>query len=376
MEKIIPKTMQNAFDRKAHPYYMWEGIQKISAGLEDILNEENRQNIIKAAKAIRGKPAVHFMGCGTSYFVSIAATYIFHALCGVQSTASNSFEFITYPPPNLEHSVVVGISHTGKTPTVVQAIERTKEAGAVTLGFTDAADSALGQTAEYVIASALGEEPALPKTRSYCASLLRAYLLAVELAQLENKDTLVYREILQQSPMIAQQILETFEKPIQELANSITLPKRIIIAGGGPQWATANEASLKLIEAALYHSDAWELEEAVHGTWASTRAGDLIIIPAMRGGSLSKCQKLATGMKTIGATVWALTDDAGTEINADYHSVLPGGIPELVLPLFTILPLYQFTYFLALRQGIHPDNMNLADPRYLEARTLMREFIK
>jgi hypothetical protein len=46
------------------------------------------------------------------------------------------------------------------------------------------------------------------------------------------------------------------------------------------------------------------------------------------------------------------------------------------MPLFAILPLYQYTYFLALAQGIHPDNMRLADPRYLQARMLMRDTIK
>jgi hypothetical protein len=45
------------------------------------------------------------------------------------------------------------------------------------------------------------------------------------------------------------------------------------------------------------------------------------------------------------------------------------------MPLFAILPLYQFTYFLALARGIRPDNMQLSDPRYLEARMMMRESI-
>jgi hypothetical protein len=45
------------------------------------------------------------------------------------------------------------------------------------------------------------------------------------------------------------------------------------------------------------------------------------------------------------------------------------------MPLLAILPLYEFSYFVALAKGIRPDNMQLADPRYLEARMMIRESI-
>jgi glutamine---fructose-6-phosphate transaminase (isomerizing) len=375
MENNIPKSVQTAFERKAHPYFMWDGIQEISRGLEDILSEENRESILEAARALKDKKLIHFIGCGTSYFASIAATFAFHSLCGVQSTATNAFEFLAYPPPDLKNCALVGISHTGGTPAVVQSIDLVKKEGGTTIGFSDVASSALGRAAEWLVPSSLGTEPALPKTRSYTASLLRAYLLAVELARLEGRKVSQYTSILQNSPVMANSILQLLENQVRDLADKLPLPRKIVAVGGGPQWATANETALKLTEAALMDADAWELEEAVHGTWASTQPGDLIILFAMSGPSFAKCQKLATGMKTIGATVWAITNDKNGLADADHITYLPGDIPEILLPLFAILPLYQYTYFLALKRGIHPDNMNLIDPRYLEARMLMRESI-
>jgi hypothetical protein len=54
---------------------------------------------------------------------------------------------------------------------------------------------------------------------------------------------------------------------------------------------------------------------------------------------------------------------------------LPDNIPESLLPLYSILPIYLFTYFLAIERGLRPDNLNLSDPRFLEARTMIRESI-
>jgi glucosamine--fructose-6-phosphate aminotransferase (isomerizing) len=271
---------------------------------------------------------------------------------------------------------LIGISHTGGTPVVVQAVELAHSQGAYTLGYTDVEKSALARTADQTIPSSMGIEPALPKTRSYVAALLRHYLLALEVARVRKFDVSPYEPFLQRAPQIAQNLLEALEGQSKEIAQNQMVPRRIVVAGGGPQFATACEASLKLTEAALVNSVAWELEEAVHGTWASTRPKDLIIILAMKGPSFQKCQRLAAGMKMIDAQVWVITNEEQGIPEVDYTTQLPGDVPELFMPLFAILPLYQYTYFLALSQGIHPDNMRLADPRYLQARMLMRDTIK
>jgi len=372
----IPKSVEGAFERTAHPFHMWDGIQSIPGGLEEMLSPESRENIQRAAVPLKGKTPLHMVGCGTSYFTALAAGYVFHAIPQVQTTAADAYEFYAYPPCCLDNSALIGISHTGGTPAVVLSVRTAKAAGAVTVGYTDVEKSALAREAEFLIPSKMGVEPALPKTRSYEAALMRHYLLALELAKLEGKDVSAPLAALQKSPQIARDTLHTHESEVRQFAETATSVRRIIVSGGGPQWATANEASLKLTESALMSSAPWELEEAVHGTWASTQANDLVIVLAMEGPSMEKCEKLAKGMKTIGAKVWVITDTQQEFGDVEHVTRLQAqGIPELFMPLFAILPLYQFTYFLALARGIRPDNMQLSDPRYLEARMMMRESI-
>ena len=370
----IPKAVQGAFERTAHPYHMWDGIQSIPPGLEDVLSERTRGALREAAGAMLGKAPVHLVGCGTSYFAALASTYVFHAIPEVHSAAADGFEFLAYPPPGLQDSALVGISHTGGTPAVVQSIQMARAVRAVTVGITDVHNSALVSAAALLVPSTLGVEPALPKTRSYTASLLRLYLLAVELARLQGKDVSRFDRVLADSPRTAADLLGSLEAEANHLAQQLGSPRRIVVVGGGPNLATAMEAALKLTESALIGSYAWELEEAVHGTWASTQAGDLIIILAMDGPGFDKCLRLCTGMRTIDANVWVITDTDRAIPDANHVTrIRTPGVPELLSPLFSVLPLYQFTYFLALARGIQPDNMRLADPRYLKARMLMRE---
>jgi glucosamine 6-phosphate synthetase-like amidotransferase/phosphosugar isomerase protein len=96
----------------------------------------------------------------------------------------------------------------------------------------------------------------------------------------------------------------------------------------------------------------------------------------MEGLGMEKSERLAKAMKLIDAKVWVITDTDKEFAGVDHVTRLSThGFPELFMPMIAILPLYQFTYFLALTRGIRPDNMQLSDPRYLEARMMIRESI-
>ena len=113
------------------------------------------------------------------------------------------------------------------------------------------------------------------------------------------------------------------------------------------------------------------MEEAVHGTWASTIEDDLIILLAMEGPSYEATVRLAGGMKAIGSKVWVVTNRAWKGVRW-MPSPASEGEPELFMPLYAILPIYLFSYFAALAKNLTPDTMRMTDPRFLQARMLMR----
>lgn len=372
MNTELPASLSHVFERQGHPYHMWDGIQSIPKGLEEMLSPEGIQAARSASSAMLGRSPIHLIGCGTSYYSAIAIAHAIQQISRMPAYAWEAFEFLAYPPVDIENSAVIGISHTGGTPAVVKAIEMARQLGAVTISHTDEANSALTRFSDWAFLSSMGTEPALPKTRSYTSSLMRGFLESVELLGLKGRDTTTWREALQRAPQRASEVLKRGEKQAKELAERWSGLKRIVVSGGGPHYATALEGMLKLTEAALFNAAAWEIEEAVHGTWASTTEADLIIQIATDGPCYESALRLAGGMKTIDAQVWVLTDRPWNGIEVDALTMLPGGESELFTPLYAILPLYQFAYFIALVKNLSPDSMRVEDPRFLDARTQMR----
>jgi glucosamine--fructose-6-phosphate aminotransferase (isomerizing) len=376
MEKHIPASLDRIFERSHHPYLMWEAIQSIPESLTEWLGDKTSM-VCNAAQDMVNRSPVHLVGCGTSYFAGLAIAHALQRIAGVEAYAWDAFEFLAYPPAHLAQSTVLAISHTGDTPVVLKAVQMAREIGALTVGITDAEESSLKRAAHHAIISAWGLEPALPKTRSYVSSLLRGYLLAVELGRALSQDVTTWEQALKEAPRATREILTSCEVQTRALAAKWFSARRFVTVGGGPLYSAALEGMLKITETALSNATTWEVEEAAHGLWVSTTDQDLIIGLAMEGPSLESMLRLAQAMKIIGTRVWLITDVDHLEVDVDAITYLPLRSPsfELFLPLYAILPLYQFSYFMALEKGISPDAMNLSDPRYLQARMLLRHSV-
>lgn len=372
----IPENMRGAFERSEHPYHMWESLVSTPEALELVLASRESRIFENVARALSVRSMVHFIGCGTSFFNAQASAYAYQMLTGRPAVAHDAFEFVAYPPPDIALSAVVGVSHSGKTAATVDGVRLARAQGAVTIGYTDYEGTPLAQEANFTIYSPNPEKQG-PKTRSYASSLLRSYLLSAALLEDVGEESEELTALLERAPQLTQQVLDEHRQEMEQLAERFADHERIVIIGGGPQVATAGETALKLIETALINADSWEIEEAVHGTWVCLEEGDLVVIIGTEGPSLEKAQTLVKGFKEIGVTLWGVTDVSGALDGADHETVLPVDVPEWYAPLFTMLPFYQFIYYYTLAStDLHPDRAPYVDPRYREARRIIRESTK
>lgn len=94
---------------------------------------------VEEALATRGHiDQVYWVGCGGSLIDLMPADYMLHAESGtVESRAYTAREFTVAPPRKLgEHSLVVALSHSGKTPEVLDACHLAVERGAYVFTLT------------------------------------------------------------------------------------------------------------------------------------------------------------------------------------------------------------------------------------------------
>jgi glucosamine--fructose-6-phosphate aminotransferase (isomerizing) len=370
MTPDIPKSLQAAHARKAHPYLMWDGLTQSPDALEACGASDMQLAASTAADLLRARSRLYLVGCGTSLFAGQAAAVALGRIAGRSAQAFNAFELRAFPPPDLAEAGLIAISHSGGTPEVIEAISVARAQGAPVVAISDRSGAPVVDAADSALIGPGGVEPALPKTRSYLTTLDRLYRLTLALA--DESATQGLADELDAQPERTQQELQAHEEQTRKLGSAFAEVRRIAVAGAGPNLATAKEAALKLTEASLSLAEAWELEEAGHGAWASTEAGDLIIIIATQGPELDKARALVAGMKAIGARTWLITDGDPSPQEPDEVTRLPSGLSDVLAPMTAILPLYQFTYFLTLARGIHPDIMRTDDAAYLAARKLLR----
>jgi glucosamine--fructose-6-phosphate aminotransferase (isomerizing) len=363
----IPEWLRPVFERERHPFHVWDELMKTADCLRTVLADEVLSSIRKAAASMAGVSSAHFVGCGSSYFSGIAGSYLFNGKVGIPAFAYNAFEFSAYPPAVLAGSAVIGISHTGGTAVVMDSLALAAKHKAVTVGLTDVDESPLAKSADHVIQGGGGREKPMPKTRSFSVSLLKHYLLAAEVAQQRGKQMEDVHAELLRSPETAQQVLDDNLALSAQIASELTGNSKIYLFGAGPNTACVMDGTLKFQEMVQANAFAFELEEGMHGPWVTMEPEDLVVVFTLKGPSYVKAKNLIAALAPVGVKIWLLSDDPDGIPGAAYKTRLPQ-VPECISPLYSILPVYELVYHLALVRGIRPDAMRLTDERYLKTR--------
>jgi glucosamine 6-phosphate synthetase-like amidotransferase/phosphosugar isomerase protein len=174
-----------------------------------------------------------FTGCGTS----------FHA-AQTGGDAVQALELVLQP--RREADLLVAISHEGTTPMTREAVRAW--AGPVWL-VTGAAESPLADAADEVVVVTPELEQSWCHTASYtCAVAALAALRGEDLAPLPEAVAEALRQDVGEPPL-----------------------GRVLVAGAGHAWPTAQEAVLKLREGAHLPAEAHQTEQLLHGHLAAVQ---------------------------------------------------------------------------------------------------------
>ena len=360
----LPDYLLRASERKAHPYHMWDGICGIESTLKSIRETYEKDTISAIAGELAGKERIYFAGCGTSLYNGMAAQFIFNRIAGINVSAVYALEFTEFPPLNLEKSAVVGISHTGGTASVIAALNKAKAGGAYTLAITDVEGSEITAAVDACLPNFGGREPAMPKTRSYLAALMKIYFLAAAVASCRGRDCGDFLASLKKIPEKAGAFLGKTEKIMKDMAADQY--RKIYIIGSGVNLGSVSEAALKLQEASQITSIPFELEEVMHGPWVTMDRGDLVVIMHFDGLYHDKSLELIRSLNNLGVDQLIVTNVSSFNEKVKQFFLIEDR--EIFSPFYTVLPFYQLAYFAALKKGHNPDYMRYHEEPYLKTR--------
>jgi glucosamine 6-phosphate synthetase-like amidotransferase/phosphosugar isomerase protein len=251
---------------------------------------------------------VVFTGCGTSFHEAQTGGFAVQALEAVLS------------PPDAD--LMVCVSHEGSTPLTLEAARAF--AGPKWL-VTGKADSALAGVSERVIVCT----PELERSWCHTAS----YTCAVAaIASLRGEDVSWLADAVEEAL--------GFEEPLPTL-------DKVLVAGAGRDWPTAQEAVLKLREGARVSAGAHQTEQLLHGHLAAIDETVRAYVLEGEGRAAERAADAAAALRELGCET----------------TLVPTRHPVVDVVRFQLL-----TLALAEAKGLDPDWIRRDDERWERAR--------
>jgi glucosamine--fructose-6-phosphate aminotransferase (isomerizing) len=291
---------------------------------------------------------------GTSDHAAVYAQYLLgvrHRLpVGLASPSILSLYGVT---PRFGRTLVIGLSQSGASPDVVGVLEAGRRQGVVTVAITNDPASPLADAAEFVIDLKAGPERAVAATKTYTAELLALAMLS---AAMERPDDLLAADPdLAAVPGVASRCLET-DSQAADVARDLASREACIVVGRGFSYATAREWALKLKELARVIADPYSAADFRHGPLALVEAGFPVLAVASAGDTATDLAELLRHLRDeLEADLLVLSDQAELRALGHRSICLPGGLPEHLAPIASIVPAQLFAMHLTVARGLDPD---------------------
>jgi glucosamine--fructose-6-phosphate aminotransferase (isomerizing) len=319
------------------------------------LAEEALSTWLKTPRTFR---QIYLIGHGSSLYNGQVGEYVLEHIAGIPSRAIPAFAFSTYQEQRLlgPQTLVIGISTTGETQSVCEALERARQTGSSTLAITAHPDSAITHHAEVVILTGGEDDQISVKTKSYVQALIPIYLLAIYLVG-DQQLRLYWLNQINLAAQGSHQFLQEQWGQIKQLAEQYAGAPKVFVLGTGPNLGTAEEASLKIIEMAKMYSECQELEDFFHGRLREVDPNSPMFFIAPKGLASRRVLDFLMAMDMIHAPSIIITDQGtpGIQRLATHVIRIPVSLDEFATPLLYVLPMHMFGYEMALQRGYDPN---------------------
>lgn len=295
-----------------------------------------------AASSAVGRLDVYLTGSGDSHHAARAAEMAFETYGGVACEAVSAQRFADYAGPALPlragRSVVLVGSASGNSPQALAAARAAREHGGWTVAIVGRRDSPLASETDQVLVIEPPELERSPGIRTYQATLLGLFALALALA--DRRGTRPAGEpaagvrlagLADDVERTARMIKGLCERVAEEIASAPTL----LLLGGGPALGTAMFAAAKLVEAAGLAAQAQDLDEWWHVERRALPADMPVFVIAPPGRSHRRAGHVVAAARRLGRRVIVVAQEHDAALARHAHAVLPvpASVPEEFSPL-------------------------------------------
>lgn len=282
---------------------------------------------------------------GSSDHAAVYGRYLLEAATGKPvSLAAPSLHTLYGVEVDYRGQLVVAVSQSGATPEIFRTLEALQRGGGRGLAITNAALSPLAGAADEVIALEMGEERAVPATKTVTGQLTAFAIAATALGRPPFS-----RSALESVPEWVQAVLDD-PAPVAAAAEALVGASQLIIVARGYLYAAALETALKIKETCSVLADGYSAADLRHGPIAAVTRGLPVVALAASGPALSDIASLVEELRARQASVLVVADGLPADVS------LPADAPEALAPILAVVRGQQLAYELALRLGYDPDS--------------------
>lgn len=262
---------------------------------------------------LAGTDRVVLTGCGDSLCAAQAMAPAMRLIARMPVSVTGPRRLVAgdggEPEPAGE-TLVVGISASGGTPAVAEALKAAKSAGRRTLLITGRTGGAIGTWADATLLLPLPDKKPAPGVRTYQASLVGLLACALHLALAAGRAELGAHErwtaLLAACAGPLRIAIDGAARHADQLVRDLAAAPLMLILGTGTGLATARYAAAKRIEASGLYAAAQDMEEAFHvDRFASPRDLPVLVI-APPGETADEAAEAALVARGLGRRVYTL----------------------------------------------------------------------
>ena len=285
---------------------------------------------------------------GSSDHAAVYGRYLLEAATGKPvSLAAPSLHTLYGIDVDYRGELVIAVSQSGATPEIVRTLQALQDGGGRGLAITNEPESPLARAAQEAIDLEMGDERAVPATKTVTGQLTAFAIVACALGRVGA--TRFTRDELDTVPDWVQVVLDD-PAPVATAAGALTGASQLIIVARGYLFAAALETALKIKETCSLTADGYSAADLRHGPIAAVTRGLPVVALCTSGPALSDMTSLVEELRARQASVLTVGDGPGVDV------WLPGDVPETLAPIVAVVRGQQLAYELATALGYDPDS--------------------
>jgi len=291
---------------------------------------------------------VIFTGCGSTYYLSLAAAALYQELTGRAARAVPASELLLNPRTVTQGAdlryLLVAISRSGTTTETVKAVEKFKAEKRGDVVAISNYDEVLSRLADVNIVIPKGQEESVAQTRSFASMYVAAAAFA---AKIVGRGDLL--EAMKRLPEIGNSVIGNYESFAKSMGEKLDFD-RFYFLGSGVRYGLACEVNLKMKEMTLTHSEPFHFLEFRHGPMSMVNQNAVVVGMLSEKNRVHEA-KVLSEMKMLGGTV-ASVGEKEADVCFESH------IPEEVRGVLYLPVLQLMAFHRSLAKGLNPDRPN------------------